>query len=404
MIGMTSFAENVASAVRALKENWLRSALTMLGIIIGVGSVVLLVAIGQGVKQDVTRQIESLGTNVVIIVPGKLDTNGQPNPMALLGISTLTEKDAIDIARIPGVTLAVPLMFVYGYLEHNKETYSAFVLASGSTIARIRPRPFTEGRFFLPQEEDQAVCVLANGPKTQVFGKAPALGQTVSIRSIPFKVVGVLAPEQDDTFVPFASFSNVVYVPYTSARRLYKNGQINRILLDTDYKKDPAKALAAVKETLMRNHGREDFGILTSKQLLSAIYKVFNIVTALLAGISAISLVVAGIGIMNIMLVTVTERTREIGIRKTVGARRRDIFQQFLTEAIILSFVGGVVGTLGAVAICKIVAAETALKPLITPWVVLEAFGVCFLVGLIFGVTPAMRAARQNPIDALRWE
>jgi putative ABC transport system permease protein len=296
-------------------------------------------------------------------------------------------------------------MFVYGYVEHGKETFSSFVIASESNVTEIWPKKNVEGIFFLPTEQELPVCVLTNAPKTEIYGDKPAVGQSITVRGVDFRIVGVQEPEKDDSFLSFGSFSNVVYVPYSAARKLYKGGQINRILFKADLKLDPERILASVKRKLQENHGgKEDFGTLTAKQILATIYRVFNIVTALLAGISAISLIVAGIGIMNIMLVTVTERTREIGIRKTVGARRHDIFVQFLTEAVIMSFTGGVIGTVLAMITCAVVAAHSPLKPLITVWAVLEAFGVCFLVGLVFGVAPAVRAARQNPIDALRWE
>jgi putative ABC transport system permease protein len=221
---------------------------------------------------------------------------------------------------------------------------------------------------------------------------------------VDYRVIGVFRKEEESLFST-QSFGNIVYVPLKAARKAYKAGQINRIVAVIDYKVDPIPVRDAIKRTLLANHkGREDFGVVTQPQLMKAIFRVFNIVQALLVGISAISLIVAGIGIMNIMLVTVTERTREIGVRKTVGARRVDIFQQFLTEAVMLSFVGGLVGTLIATVICHFVAVYSPLKPVITAGAVLLAFGVCFAVGIVFGVAPAMRAARQDPIQALRWE
>jgi putative ABC transport system permease protein len=376
----------------------------MLGIVIGVGSVVLLVGIGLGVRQDITKQIESLGSNLVFIVPGKLDRSGQPNPMSTLGLSPLTLRDLHDVATLPGVKLSLPIMFVFGSVEYGNQSFSAIVLASTTDFARIRNRPMAEGRFFRHDEEEKRVCVLAHGPKQEIFGDRQAVGQKISVRGVEFEVIGVQAPEEGSLFGP-GGFSNVVYLPFAATRKALHGGQINRILVVTDYQLPPEPILGAIQKKLLANHGgKEDFALLTQKQLLSVIFKVFNIVTALLAGISAISLIVAGIGIMNIMLVTVTERTREIGIRKAVGARKKDIFMQFLTEAVVLSFLGGCVGTLVAALICSLVGAYTPLKPLITLGTVLLAFGVCFLVGIVFGVTPAMRAACQDPVEALRWE
>jgi putative ABC transport system permease protein len=379
----------------------------MLGIVIGVGSVVLLVAIGQGVKADITSQMEELGTNVLFVLPGKLDAMGQPNIMATLGISTLTEKDAADLNSIPGVQRSLPLMFVFGTVERvvdNVESgYSAVVLASTAELYNIRRHPLVEGGFFSPAEERKNVCVLANVPKRQMFGEESAIGKKVRIRGVEFTVVGVLRPEKESLF-GMGFFTNSIYIPIEAAKASFKGGQINRILIQTDLRRPPRPVLRAIKAKLQENHGSEDFALLTQEQLLGAIYRVFNIATALVAAISGISLVVAGIGIMNIMMVTVTERTREIGIRKAAGAAQRDIFWHFLTEAVILATMGGVIGTLLAGAVCVMVALYTPLNPLVTPAAIAMAFGVCFAVGVIFGVAPAMRAARMDPIEALRHE
>ncbi len=401
---MSTIRENLHSALRAIRENLLRSSLTMIGIIIGVGSVVLLMGIGAGVKKDVTKQIDDLGTNTVIIVPGKLDASGQPNPMSTLGISTLTDFDVTSLSTVNGIKQAIPLMFVFGTVEHAKESYSALVFATNTGIFDIRPSPLVEGRLFNRSELNSAVCVLANAPKEQIFGKGSAVGKSIRVQGHDFKIVGVLEKEDQSLFGQF-SFVNVIYIPLPAARKMLQGGQLNRILLQTDYTKAPQPTLDKVKATVLKNHqGHEDFGIVTPTQLLGAIFKLFDIVQAMVLGIGAISLVVAGVGIMNIMLVTVTERTREIGIRKTVGARKIDIFMQFLTEALALCLTGGMLGTFLAMGICKVVAYFSPLKPVVTIPAIILAFGVCLLVGLIFGVTPAMRAAQQDPITALRHE
>ncbi len=401
---MNAYLENLAAAIRALRENWLRSLLTALGIVMGVGSVVLLVSIGRGVEEDIGRQIETLGVNTVIVVPGKLDRSGQPNPMSMIGISSLTWKDVRDLSNLPGVDQCVPLMFVYGAVERNGHSYSGFVVGCTPGIAAIRPRPFAEGRFFTDRELHARVCVLSSDPKDEIFGRDAAVGKEIAVQGVPFRVVGVLAPEESSLFAMF-SFANLIYIPIEAAREAFHAGQVNRILVKSDYRVPPEVVLNRIRTVLFRNHHqREDFGILTQAVLLRAVYRVFNIVTWMLAAISAVSLLVAGVGIMNIMLVTVTERTREIGVRKTVGARRLDIFLQFLWEAILLSVTGGTIGVLGAALVCALVSRHTPLRPIVTAQAVAMAFGVCFAVGIVFGVAPAVRAARMNPVDALRWE
>lgn len=403
---MISLTPNIASAFRSLRGSALRSALTALGVATGVASVVLLIALGEGVQQDVGRELDRIGTNLVVVLPGKLEANQTPNLMSLIALTTLTERDARDLSRLPGIAECMPLMILAGSVERGGRSYPIPVVACTSTAPALRPIKVVEGRFFRPDEGNQRVCVLAHEPRRQVFGSEPALGRTLSVRGVSYRVIGVLGPDPP-SLISAGSFSffSVIYTPMEAARAAFGDIQVNRIFIKTDPRADPEPVLASLRRTLLRNHeGREDFGVLTQEQLLGAVFRVSAIVTALLAGISAISLAVAGLGVMNIMLVVVTERTREIGIRKTVGARWRDVFLQFLTEAVVLCLVGGVVGVGLAAALCAVVAARTPLQPVITGTAIAMAFGVCLVVGVLFGVAPALRAARQSPIEALRWE
>ncbi len=397
--------ETFLSAFRSIRENRLRSSLTVLGVVIGVASVILLVSIGIGVKTDISQQIGNLGSNIVFILPGKLDRNGQPNPMSMLGISPLTNRDVLTLRKTPGVEACAPVTFVYGSVKHRDHSYRAFTIATTAAMAQIQRAGLSIGQFFNRSNEKDRVCVLGAEPWERIFPHQSPIGKIITVEGVPFRIIGCLKKQPGASQLFGNTFNDIIYLPYQATHAALPAGQINRIVVKISYHSNPDRTLNRIRSRLLQNHhGREDFGILTQHQLITSIYSVFNIVTALLTGISAISLVVAGIGIMNIMLVSVSERTKEIGIRMTVGARRSDIFRHFLLEAITLSLLGALTGVLLAEVICLIVAKVSPLHPLITMGTIGIAFGVCVAVGIVFGVAPAAQAARMNPIDAIRYE
>jgi len=402
---MRALAENVSNALRSLASSWLRTSLTTLGMIIGVASVALLVSIGLGVQKDVTEQIQSMGANLIFVVPGKLDKDSSPNTLALIGVSSLTETDVRELRSLKSVDHVAPFIFVGGIVEQDHKEHSAFVIATSSDWFQMRPRPLAEGSVFTSKDQAEHVCVLSEKQRGEIFGNREAVGETIVVQGISLKVVGVLKEEQGSSLFGDTGFENMIFLPAAVAEESIPRTQINRIVLQTNPEVSPQTALDEISSALTKTHGgREDFGVLTQRQLLGTIYRLMSIVTSMVAGISAISLVVAGIGIMNIMLVTVTERTHEIGIRKAVGARKRDIFVHFLVEALVISALGGVAGLAAAIGIGKIVQQYSPLKPLMTASVVALSLGICVAIGLIFGTAPALRASRLSPIESLRHE
>jgi putative ABC transport system permease protein len=410
---MTGIKKNIETALLALAQNVLRSVLTLSGIVVGMLAVVTLVAILQGVKAEVGRQVEGLGANLVFIEPSKLDENGQPNAMSMLGRSSLTDRDIERLRRVPGVEKISPVLFVSGSAERKKpdgksiQWDSAYVVATNRHGVVMNPAPMALGRYFTDAEIDQNVCVLANKSRQKLFGDEDPLGKTVKIQDKEWKVVGVLGKSATDGTMgqQILGLGNLIYLPERAARRQIEGLQINRIVLRTDYKHPADAMIDGMNSVLLESHnGRDDFGVLTLRRGLAMVIKLVGMAQALLVLIATISLFVAGIGIMNIMLVTVTERTREIGVRKTVGARRTDIFLQFLTEAVILSVLGGIIGIALSSLVCLLIGRFSILQPIITPAVIGMGLAVCIGVGVLFGVTPAVRAANLNPIDALRHE
>lgn len=401
--------DNVISAIRALTQNWLRTLLTMSGIVVGEFAIVTLIAILTGVKSEIGRQVQGLGANLVLIVPSKLDDNGQMNPAAMIGISSLTDSDIDTLRKVPGISRVSPVSIVSGEVDLGEgataKSASALVVATDKNGVLMNPTPMAEGRYF--EDNEDHVCLLAEKPRRELFGDGPAVGQTVRIQNNNWKVVGVLKkPEADGTLgSAMLGLSTLVYLPSHTVRREVPGVQINRIALQTDYRHPADQMITAMKNALLHTHNhREDFGVITQERGLALVIRILGMAQSLLVLIAAISLFVAGIGIMNIMLVTVTERTREIGVRKTVGARKSDIFLQFLTEAVIISIVGGAIGLVLSVVLCDLIAHYYPLNPEIHPQIIVMALLVCSTVGAIFGVAPAVRAASLNSIDALRHE
>jgi putative ABC transport system permease protein len=403
--------ENLRHAAAALSRNWQRTTLTMSGITVGVISIVTLVAIMKGVQVEIRNQVEGLGANLAVIVPGKLDENGQPNPGALIGISTLSDKDVEALKKVPGVKpeTVSPVSLVAGLAEYGKDaalkSSGALVVSTTKQGVVLNPSRLVAGRYF--NDDEQHVCILSEKPRKDLFGETDPIGKFVSIAGKQWKVVGVLGKPPGDGGLGsmVLGLATLVYLPMNEVRVEMPSSQVNRIVLQTDYKGRASDIINAMHAAMMKTHGgHEDFGIITSEKALAIVIKFLTLAQDLLVLIAAISLFVAGVSIMNIMLVTVSERTREIGIRKTVGARNSDIFTQFLMEAIILSLAGCIVGVAVSAAIGRAIAHFTALNPVITLSVVLQAAAACIFVGVVFGVTPAMRASRLNPIEALRHE
>jgi putative ABC transport system permease protein len=398
-------SDTLSLAAETLSVNRFRSALTMLGVTIGVASVILLVSIGDGVKKFVTDQFEALGTNVIIITPGKTETHGG---MPVIADTTegLTIADAAAIRdRAADFSLVAPLAFGTATVKHLNRTRSTFVIGTTAEFAAIRHMNVEVGSF-LPRAQDvseKQVVVLGRKIKEELFPGENPLGRRVQIDDRRFRVIGVMQRKGRSLGI---DLDDIVLVPVAAAHEIFNRDRLQEILATAPSEAALDRGAVQAREILLSRHdGKEDFTVHDQDDMLGVLTTIMSVLTYALAGIAGISLVVGGIGIMNIMLVSVTERTREIGIRKAVGARSRDILAQFLVESVILSSLGGAAGIAAGVGIGE--AARTLFPDLpiaYPPWAIAVAFGFSFVVGVFFGVYPARRASRLDPIAALRAE
>lgn len=393
----------------ALESIWLtprRTLLSGLGMTVGVAAIVMLISLGKGVQQDVKQQVESLGVNLVIVLPGRISPENPFNPMSFIGLSTLRESDLEVVRQIEGVRRVAPIMFVAGGANRgNRWADASLILGTTPDWFKMRPHALAKGRLFTVQERNARVCILGPEPARQLFGDENPLGKTVRLNGVPFRVVGVTAEASQRSLFGGGGFEFAIYAPIHSLQQAMGSHQIHRIIAQTVPEREPRQLVERIRAAVRRNHGgSEDFSVLTQEDLLERLFSLLRIVSVALAGITSIALIVGGIGVMNVMLMSVTERVREIGIRKTVGACQRDIFWQFLLEATLIALTGGAIGVALAWLACWFIDRYTVLKPLIELDTIGLALGVCGLVGLIFGTLPAYRAATRDPVEALRHE
>ncbi len=397
------------SAFRALQRNKMRSFLTMLGIIIGVAAVIAMLAIGQGAEYSVKQQIQALGTNVLIVFPGSQQTGGLR--MGAGTMTTLTEDDAAAILReCPAVAFVSPGTRSGGQIIAGNLNWGTGIEGTGGDYLEIRQWPIEYGDFYSEQDIKTAakICVLGKTVADNLFPESSPVGQTVRIRNVPFRVIGVLSKKGQNAMGQ--DQDDIVLAPYTTVlQRLSRYPYLRQILVSATSPSNIAVAERQITELVRMRHKLtpnepDDFTIRNQADLAATATATTEILTILLASIASVSLLVGGIGIMNIMLVSVTERTREIGIRMSVGARGMDILTQFLIEALVLSLLGGIIGILLGVAGSTAISSFAKWPTIITAFSVILSFGFSIAIGIFFGFYPARKAALLNPIDALRYE
>jgi len=395
-------------AFKALNRNKMRSTLTMLGVIIGVGAVIAMIGIAHGAKASTEEAIKRLGTNVLFVFPGSVTRGGVRSGFGT--ITTLTGDDAEAIQKeCPAVALVSPGTRTTAQVVYANQNWFTAISGVGPMYQQIRDWTVESGRFITPQDVNAVakVAVVGRTVVENLFNGGDPLGQTIRIKKVPFMVVGVLSPKGQ---VSGQDQDDIILIPYTTAqKRVMGITYINNILLSAVNEQAVEEAQAQVTELLRKRHriqpGQEnDFSIRSQMETAAAAEESSRVMTLLLGSIASVSLIVGGIGIMNIMLVSVTERTREIGIRMAVGAQEKDILLQFLIEAFVLSLMGGLLGIGVGILSARLISYFAGWPTLISPASVIVSFIFAGLVGIFFGLYPAKKASRLDPIEALRYE
>ena len=399
-------------AFRALGRNKMRSFLTALGIIIGVGAVIAMISIGEGAKRGIADRFASMGTNLLFVSPGSQSQRGVHGGWG--SMTTLKEDDALAIAReCPAVMYVSPSVSARAQTVYGNKNWNTSISGTGDRYPEVRNWEVEFGAYFDEAMVKSAakVCVLGADVKTNLFEDEDPIGKVIRIKKIPFKVLGVLKKRGESG--GFGSRDDMITIPYTTAmRRLQGIDYIQSADVRAVSTEALPQAVVQIQELLRNRHriapgAEDDFTVRNMSEIAETAAQATQMMTVLLGSIAGISLLVGGIGIMNIMLVSVTERIREIGLRMAVGARERDILLQFLTEAIVLSLMGGIIGILvgvGSSKLLKNIKMFASMNTVVSPESVILAFCFAAAIGIFFGFYPARKASRLDPIEALRYE
>ena len=401
--------ENTKMAMANIKASRLRSTMTMFGIIVGVASVITVIGLGQGLRNQVTNQITKLGSNLIIVLPGK-QANSQVVNFGLLqnlggSSGVITENDLKTVNKTPLIDLVAPVATITGLpTNDDRSMQNAIVVGTSQALPTILSKKVEYGSFFDKDSIGKNYAVIGHGVAEQLFGENVPIGKTFKVKQTEFIVQGVFEQSPATPLSPSINFNNAVVIGFDKAKEIADGSlHISQVLLTAKNADKTQEVTTNLKAELLKNHGQqEDFSVLRQQETLAISDGIFQQLTLFVTWVAAISLLVGGIGIMNVMFASVSERTREIGIRKALGATNGQIVSQFVTEAILLSLTGGIIGIVLALLIIATIHATTSFEPAVSLPAIGIAAGVSMGVGILSGILPAIKASQKDPIESLR--